>query len=63
MDTLQVVMVHMDVLKSCLTWRPSPVQEMKSMQTGKNVIVVYTVFKEDSCGCGIITLLLPCMYK
>ena len=37
MDTLQVVMAYIDALKSCLTWKPSPVQEMKSMQTGKNV--------------------------
>ena len=36
-DTLRVVRIHMDALKSCLTWRPSPVQEMKSMQAGKNV--------------------------
>lgn len=36
-DTLQMVGNYLEALKTYLGWRPSPVKEMKSMQSGKNV--------------------------
>ena len=68
--TLHVVTSHMDVLKACLTSKPCPKQEMKSMQSGVNVrdngrrrIVVYTLFNEDSWNCRVDPLLLSGMYE